>query len=204
MNASLVSGSGSSSTGDRVTLTDLERAFAAAEGRRSAIEQRHAELDRTVGLAKGRIAIKGDIETFLEQIQREAFGRATHSYETMLTALVQDVLPNANPVALELTTERSTPALNISSVGPNGTFEDIFEDHGGALSNVISMGLRLIATIKSGSTRFLALDEPECWVKPDRVPAFFHVLEDSARRLGIQAIWIAGALRTTRGRSTVR
>lgn len=171
-------------------IEDLRRGQAKIEGKRDALRERQEALVRDVGLAKGRVALKGQIEAFIDDLQAEAYRRSTHSFETLLTTLVREVLPESNPVALELTTERSAPSLNISSVGKSGAQEDIFEDHGGALSNVISMGLRLIATVKSGTAKFLALDEPECWTKPDRVPAFFRVLEDASRRLGVQCVTI--------------
>lgn len=171
-------------------LAAARRSLAQLEGKREALRERGAILEREVGLAKGRLAIKGDVEKFIESMQSEAYQRSTHSIETLLTTLVKEVLPDARPIALDLSTERSMPALDISVVGKNDVREDIFQDHGGAINNVIGMGLRLIATMKSGSAKFLALDEPECWTKPDRVPAFFRVLEDASRRLGVQCVTI--------------
>jgi DNA repair exonuclease SbcCD ATPase subunit len=67
----------------------------------------------------------------------------------------------------------------------------VLEDNGGALTNAVGTALRLIAVVKAGVGRFLALDEADCWIAPDRVPAFYRVLADGARRLGVQCLAIS-------------
>lgn len=178
---------------DQQNATRLDAAtktHARLEGRRSGLVEQEKELSLKVGTAKGRNAIRKDVETFIEQVQSEAYSKTTQSYSTLLTTLSAEVLPHSHPIDMDLSTERGLPALHLSVRSPNGIREDVFEDHGGALNNVIGMGLRLIAVVKAGGKRFLALDEPECWVKPDRIPAFFNVLADSAKRLGVQTIAI--------------
>lgn len=92
---------------------------------------------------------------------------------------------------MTLSTERGMPALDISSRHPSGALEDIFRNQGGALTNVVSMGLRLAAVVKSGLARFVALDEADCWIIPDRVPSFYRVLQDAASRLDIQCLVVS-------------
>jgi hypothetical protein len=165
--------------------------LARAEGRRDALRCRHEALEREIALAKGRLAIRGAVERFIEEAQAEASRRNLAHFETLLTALVRDVLPGEKPVALDLSTERGLAALDICVRRPDGTLEDVLEDNGGALTNVIGMALRLIAVVKAGAGRFLALDEADCWIAPERVPAFYRVLEDSAARLGVQCLAIS-------------
>ncbi|HEX2555227.1 MAG TPA: AAA family ATPase [Microvirga sp.] len=175
-------------------LSGLDRSaarLARLEGRREAHLARRAELARDVGLAKARLARRGEVEALLERLQAEASRRNVASFETLLTALVQEVLPGEKPVVLELATERGAPALDIGVRRADGTREDVLEDNGGALTNVIGMALRLIAVVKAGVGRFLALDEADCWIAPDRVPAFYRVLEDGAARLGVQCLAIS-------------
>ncbi len=175
-------------------LSDLDRLasrLARLEGRREAHVARRAELERDVALAKARLARRGEVEVFLDRLQAEASRRNVASFETLLTALVREVLPGEKPVALELATERGAPALDIGVRRADGTREDVLEDNGGALTNVIGMALRLIAVVKAGVGRFLALDEADCWIAPDRVPAFYRVLEDGAARLGVQCLAIS-------------
>jgi DNA repair exonuclease SbcCD ATPase subunit len=53
------------------------------------------------------------------------------------------------------------------------------------------MALRLIAVVKADVARFLALDEADCWIAPDRVSSFYKVLEDGAARLGVQCFAVS-------------
>ncbi|HEY8382019.1 MAG TPA: AAA family ATPase [Microvirga sp.] len=172
-------------------LARVAAALARAEGRREALEARAAALTRDIELAKGRLAVRGEVEAFIEAVQRDASQRNLAAFETLLTALVQEVLPGEKPVCLDLSTERGLAALDICVRRPDGSLEDVLEDNGGALTNVIGMALRLIAVVKADVGRFLALDEADCWIAPDRVPAFYRVLEDGAARLGVQCFAVS-------------
>jgi len=179
---------------DRSIEHDLARAesfLARLEGRRDAVALRLAELTREIELAKGRLAVKDEVEGFIEAVHGSASRRNLAAFETLLTALVQEVLPGEKPVALELSTERGLASLDICVRRPDGTLEDVLEDNGGALTNVIGMALRLIAVVKADVARFLALDEADCWIAPDRVSSFYRVLEDGAARLGVQCFAVS-------------
>lgn len=168
-----------------------EAALARLEGRRDAIHMRVAQLMRDVEIAKGRLAVKDEVEAFIEAVHGSASRRNLAAFETLLTALVQEVLPGEKPVALELSTERGLASLDICVRRPDGTLEDVLEDNGGALTNVIGMALRLIAVVKADVARFLALDEADCWIAPERVSSFYKVLEDGAARLGVQCLAVS-------------
>src|SRR5829696_6674435 len=175
----------------RRDLDRLRRDLAQAEGRRDWLRRRRETLEHDVALAKARLDLRGPVELFIEEVQAEASRRSLRSTETLLTAFAQDVLPGEKPVSLELSTERGLAALDIGVLRPDGSREDVLEDNGGALTNVIGAALRLIAVVKADVGRFLALDEADCWIAPDRVPAFYRVLEDGAARLGIQCLAIS-------------
>jgi len=168
-----------------------EAALARLEGRRDAVAARIAELTRDIELAKGRLAVKDEVETFIEAVHGSASRRSLSAFETLLTALVQEVLPGEKPVALDLSTERGLASLDVCVRRPDGTLEDVLEDNGGALTNVVGMALRLIAVVKADVARFLALDEADCWIAPDRVSSFYRVLEDGAARLGVQCLAVS-------------
>ncbi|UHC14098.1 AAA family ATPase [Methylobacterium currus] len=165
----------------------LARLEAARDGDRKAL----AERTRLVAAAKGRLAQRDAVDTYLRELQQDANRRSVATFETLLTALVQEVLPGEKPVRLDLTTERGLPALDIGVERPDGGREDVLEDNGGAMTNVVGMALRLIAVVKAGVGRFLALDEADCWIAPERVPAFYRVLDDGAARLGVQCLAIS-------------
>jgi hypothetical protein len=180
----------------RLHAIDYEVARIAAsvarlEGRRDAVKARAEELTRQIELAKGRLAVKDEVEAFIEAVHGSASRRNLAAFETLLTALVQEVLPGEKPVALDLSTERGLASLDICVARPDGALEDVLEDNGGALTNVIGMALRLIAVVKADVARFLALDEADCWIAPDRVASFYRVLEDGAARLGVQCLAVS-------------
>ncbi len=172
-------------------VTRAQAVLARLEGRRDALRIRREELTREVELAKGRLAVKVEVEAFIEAVHGSASRRSLSAFETLLTALVQEVLPGEKPVALDLSTERGLASLDICVRRPDGTLEDVLEDNGGALTNVIGMALRLIAVVKADVARFLALDEADCWIAPDRVSSFYKVLEDGAARLGVQCLAVS-------------
>jgi AAA domain len=172
-------------------VTRVAAVLARLEGRRDTVKSRAKELTREVELAKGRLAVKDEVEAFIEAVHGSASRRNLAAFETLLTALVQEVLPGEKPVALELSTERGLASLDICVARPDGALEDVLEDNGGALTNVIGMALRLIAVVKADVARFLALDEADCWIAPDRVASFYRVLEDGAARLGVQCLAVS-------------
>ena len=172
-------------------IARIEAALARLEGRRDALSARTEELTREVELAKGRLAVKDEVEAFIEAVHGSASRRNLAAFETLLTALVQEVLPGEKPVVLDLSTERGLASLDICVARPDGSLEDVLEDNGGALTNVIGMALRLIAVVKADVARFLALDEADCWIAPDRVASFYRVLEDGAARLGVQCLAVS-------------
>jgi hypothetical protein len=171
--------------------TRAQASLARLEGRRDALQVRREELTREIELAKGRLAVKDEVEAFIEAVHGSASRRSLSAFETLLTALVQEVLPGEKPVALDLSTERGLASLDICVRRPDGSLEDVLEDNGGALTNVVGMALRLIAVVKADVARFLALDEADCWIAPDRVSSFYRVLEDGAARLGVQCLAVS-------------
>lgn len=172
-------------------LARAAAALARLEGRRDALKARADELIGDIELAKGRLGVKDEVEAFIEAVHGSANRRNLAAFETLLSALVQEVLPGEKPVALDLSTERGLAALDICVKRPDGTMEDVLEDNGGALTNVIGMALRLIAVVKADVARFLALDEADCWIAPERVASFYRVLEDGAARLGVQCLAVS-------------
>jgi phage shock protein A len=172
-------------------IARAEASLARLEGRRDAARDRIAAVTREIELAKGRLAVKDQVEAFIEAVHGSASRRNLAAFETLLTALVQEVLPGEKPIALELSTERGLASLDVCVKRPDGSLEDVLEDNGGALTNVIGMALRLIAVVKADVARFLALDEADCWIAPERVSSFYKVLEDGAQRLGVQCFAVS-------------
>lgn len=157
---------------------------------RDMLAVRREDLTRTVGNAKWALSQKGAMEEFITRLQQRTSERQIGTYERLLTSIVEDVLPGTVGVKLNLGIFRGSPALDILA-DRNGHPEDILRGNGGALTNVISAGLRFIAVVRGAKRKFIVLDEPECWVKPDRVAAFVAVIDQMSREIGVQTLMIS-------------
>jgi hypothetical protein len=176
----------------RRDLDDAGRRIALARGEHNAIAARKTELESTVGLAKGRLDRKKDVEQFMEDLQADAHQKRVADLEKLLSALTYEVLGSTEkPIGLILDIERGQPSLDIVSRITADLSEDIFEDEGGAKTNIVVLGLRLISIVLSGMRRFVVLDEGDCWIKDDRVPLFYSVIKDAGRKLGMQCFAIS-------------
>lgn len=172
------------------TVSQVRTELAKSEGRRETLQRRLDQLTQEVGKAKGRELLKGDVDAFLQDLQASLHKKSVGSYERLLTALAHDVLKSGDEIGLDLYTERGLPALDIF-VRAGDHREDILNGCGGSMTNVISLGLRMIATVRSGMRKFVALDEPDCWIAPSRVPNFYGVIDDLGQKLDVQSLLIS-------------
>lgn len=159
------------------------------QGRIEAQKQRSKHLEDVISKNKALIALQPEVVEFLEAFQQHSHQRSVGVYEELLSALVNEVLPGNRKIQMQLSTERSLPALEILSV-KDGKPEDIMEGSGGSLVNIISAGLRIIALARSSCAPFLLLDEADCWLSPLRVPQFGAIIGQVARDIGIQVLMI--------------
>jgi DNA repair ATPase RecN len=173
----------------RLTLA-ADRRLSALVGRKKELERRHQELVESIGKAKWRLSRKSAVDAFLESLQSSIHSKVVSTYGEMLTAIVQDVLPQNVEIGLDLYTERGLPAMDVMA-RVNGHPLNIMESQGGALTNVVGLGLRSIAAVRSGLRPFVLLDESDCWIKPDRIPAFYKVVKQMSERLGFQAVIVS-------------
>ena len=159
-------------------------------GLRESCASREATLRQRVAESKGRLELVDECDAALESLQNRAHRRSVGAFEKLLTAIVRDVLPEKGEVRLNLYQERGAPALDVQ-IDNGGAIEDAFDGSGGAVTNVLSAGLRFAALSRTGARRLIVLDEPDCWIKPERVAGFVRVLADVARRAGTQTILIS-------------
>ncbi len=188
------------STPGSLTPSTLRERLHRLEGQMKAKADALAEQEVRVAVAKGRLVLRPDIEGVLEALGRRAHERSVGQYERLLSALVRDTLPESGQsVRLTLETRRDLPALAIEAVreegeGAAGEGEDILNGNGGSLTNVVVAGLRYIALARGAQRRFIILDEPDCWLRPDRIPAFAGVIQqlaEGAEGAGIQTLLIS-------------
>ena len=159
-------------------------------GLRESCVSQEATLRQRVAESKGRLELVEECDAALESLQSRAHRRSVGAFEKLLSAIVRDVLPEKGEVRLNLYQERGAPALDVQ-IDNGGSIEDAFDGSGGAVTNVLSAGLRFAALSRTGARRLIVLDEPDCWIKPERVAGFVRVLADVARRAGTQTILIS-------------
>lgn len=177
---------------DRHLLSEMRRTLDRALGRREATLARVEQITREVGLAKGRLELKPKVDAFLADLQAEANNRAVGAYSRLLTGLVGDVLgPHAGSIELDLYTSQGLPALDLYLRTAKGKRVSVLNHTAGSVVNLVSLGLRATSTVRSGKRKFIALDEPDCWTRPSRVPAFYSVIGQLAENLDIQFLVVS-------------
>lgn len=160
--------------------------------KKSLLEKEYNELKSEVSLSMVRVSWQPDVKEFLDYLQWQEHEKSVGAYEKLLSAFMEEVLPGYRKVVFELTTERNAPALNIFiKKGENMPPEDALMGTGGSVTNILVTGLRIISLLRSGKRKFLVLDEPDCWLNPDYIPAFSKVINEMAKELGIQIFLIS-------------
>lgn len=177
---------------DSAALTHLDamsRDLAIMKDRRARIVAREAVIMNEVAESKGRKLLKEEVDEGLLALQRRVHERSVGSFEKMLTAITDDVIPNptgGSSIKLDLHVKRDMPAL------------DIYHDNGGkreaitsgAMLNVVGTGLRFISLARSGMRRFMVLDEADCWIEDGNTRDFFSVINQLSRDANIQTLII--------------
>lgn len=147
---------------------------------------RLAELNDSIALAPA-------VDDALEKLGRELFGKLAELLEGHLTTILQDVL--AQPIRLRALQDhkRGSATLRLH-IERGGQEEDIMRGSGGAVANVLSVGLRLLALSQldpAKHRRFLVLDEQDCWLAPDLVPRLVKIVHEAGKAMGFQVIMIS-------------
>lgn len=182
----------------KAVYDELRMKHARLMGVRESMLRRKAELTLRVAEAKGRIDLKDEITEVFEALQEKAHRRSIGPYEDLLSACVRDVFPEKGGedgilngiVKLQLGQHLGLPALDLH-INNNGFAEDILTANGGSINNVVVAGLRVSALAQTDNRRLLVLDEPDIWIKPERVPNFVKMLSEVAEKSQTQMLMIS-------------
>lgn len=172
-------------------LTGLRRRSDALQARARAAQARYDALSQQVGEAKARVEASESVQAVLVEMQRRGHARSVGVFERLLTALLRDVFPEERDVHLDLYTDRGLPALDLYISKNDDEMEDTETGTGGGVVNGLSTGLRFISLMRSGRRPFIILDEPDCWMETQRVPAFARLIQQTATELGIQVLMVS-------------
>lgn len=167
-------------------LVELKRMQAAAK----AAAVKLAELETEIGKAKYRLSLKEQVDSAMLALQERNHQRMVGMYESLLTEINREVIGGDKVVKLELYTHGGRPSMDIYMEN-NGNPESIMQGSGGAVANVISVGLRFIALSRINRRKFIVLDEADCWIASDRIPAFANIVSKIGQELGFQVLMIS-------------
>jgi len=182
---------------------DIGRRIARLQGRRALLTETRDALVRDIGVARARQSYREEVDAVLDALEARFHARSLGVLEKLLGAFLEDVLPREGDqqpqsVSLQMETQRGLPALQIAV--RNGEYlEDALHGRGGSVANILSTGLRFAALSRTGKDPvsgftfrpFLILDEADCWIRRDRIPAFSEVISQLAKDAGIQVLMIS-------------
>lgn len=157
----------------------LQLRFATLQGQASEVQAQQTRLVKSISLAKARLELEPQVREAFDYLQERAHQRAVGDFEDLLSAFVEDVIPDAGRVRMKLGTHLGLPSLDIL-LDNGGDLENIYSGNGGGLTNVVVTGLGYSALSRTSNRQFMLLDEPDCWLQAQNVPAFTKVIAEVA------------------------
>lgn len=160
-----------------------------AEGARALREQNR--IQKSLAEHNLTLSRKDEMLETLQAMQLAAQAKNKGVYEELLTSLIQEVIPGKDDqIVLSSNMKNNRATLDID-VMSNGNLESVYDDKGGSISNIVAMGLRFIVLARHPNRRVLMLDEADCHLRTEYIPAFAAVMSQLAIKLGIQVIYIS-------------
>lgn len=160
------------------------------QGQLAELTRQLTASETALATSSARLELQPAIKELLEALQSRVMSRSVGSLQALLTAILHDVFPEKGDVVLTVSSLRGAPSLDIYTDN-EGKLEDAGTGSGGAVDNVLSAGLRYSALMRTQNRRVMVMDEPDCWMRPDRVPAFISVLRQVSEEVGIQTLLVS-------------
>lgn len=132
-------------------------------------------------------------QALLDDLTQRLFDQMLGDVEGTLTQAIREILGQERQVKTRRAVKGGRLDIEFYIESPDGE-EDIRRGQGGSVCNIVSAGLRLIALSQLDPAKhrpFLVLDEGDCWLKPDLVPAFMSLVARTARALELQVLVIS-------------
>lgn len=171
-------------------VEDILKQALLLQGQKITLKQEQDQIIEKVKKAKHWLAKEPDYLNFLKHLQRILHEKNIGAFSELLSYFVRDVLKKDKDIVMELYTYHNLPALKIESMN-QGERENIVEGNGGSIANIVSTGLRLIALSRLPNRKFIILDEPDCWLKPEHIPIFAKIIGEISTQLNIQTVIIS-------------
>jgi len=168
-----------------------ERLHARLAAWRQGVRQAEVRLAQ----AQSFLSLAPKAQEVLEEAQRRIQQEIVGGLGDLLTFMLQGVMgdPERRIVCEAEVDARGQSQVRFFVQRASGEREDILAGNGGSIANVVCTGLRLVAVSRAKRARpFLVLDEPDCWLSPDRVGPFVSLLQKAVDAVpgGMQVIMI--------------
>lgn len=175
-----------------LAITALLRQEASLLGIAQQAKQDMANLVVELDECNQLLSRKDDVLHQLGRLQQQAQAKNKGMFEEILSSLIHEIMPHkaGDKVVLSSTLRNNLAALDID-INSDGFLENVSRDKGGSISNIIAMGLRFIVLARQPNRRVLFLDEADCHLREEYIPAFASVMQQLAHRLGIQVVYIS-------------
>jgi hypothetical protein len=158
-------------------------------------------LDRDVAkwgtelkISKNVNSLAPHVQTIINAVQDRIHRQQLGYFEDILTSFAYSVLDDrSRTVKFNLEIKNSQPDLSISLINKKGHSEDVWRGNGGAMTCVLSTGLRFVSLFKllaqgHDICPILFLDEADQWVSKDNIKAFYETVVELASQLSIQTV----------------
>jgi len=174
-------------------LDGLERRAGRLEGQADALVREHARARDEFLRAHNFLELAPKAQARLEELSRDLFGELMEEVESNLTHGVREILGQDRVVKSRREVKNGKLHITLE-IENQGQAEDVLAGQGGSVCNILSVGLRLIglAQLDPGRhQRFLVLDEQDCWLRPELVPAFTRIIAAIGEKLELQVLYIS-------------
>lgn len=180
-------------SGVSTDLTLLRRRVDRVLDKRDDRQQSLASVQAEITQNDAYIAVAERVTPVLQSLSDRLFRKLLDVVEAKISVALQEVLDQ--PLKLKAKVDFSHSATSVWFViDREGEDEDPMLGQGGSVANVLSVGLRLLAlaTLPEKTHRgFLVLDEQDCWLRPELVPALVKIVARTGRELGFQVLMIS-------------
>lgn len=163
------------------------------QGLKEGLEADIAAKESRLAEVEAYLARAPRVEAALQVLSRAMFLELVETLEVKLTMALEEVLEQPLTFKAKADVKRGTATVEFS-IQRDGAEEDIMRGQGGSVANVLSVGLRMfaLATLDPQKhRRFLVLDEPDGWLRPELVPRLVKIIRDAGKALGFQVVLIS-------------
>ncbi|WP_415912684.1 hypothetical protein [Neptuniibacter sp. QD37_11] len=170
----------------------LKTEYAQINARQSILLEEKSRVVGDMLAAEEYLEDKAETLHVLQAIQEEWEYEEKREVEDLLSQLVRDILPHRADckVVLQRGTYRDHTTLDVC-IDNEGHPENVWEQRGGSINSILSLGLQFITLVKSGNRPFVLFDEADKAIKEELIPAFAKVVAELSRTLGVQVLYVS-------------